>query len=85
MKQEIIKHFKKYWNIKNIGSGDMSMVNWANDLIKDLNGIKKNEIDQICNCGHKHSKHLPIDSHYYSAGKCTFTDCKCKYFIIKTK
>lgn len=43
----------------------------------------KEEWDGRCKCGHLHSEHRPINSHNYSAGRCTVGECRCANFIIE--
>lgn len=57
---------------------------------KELRALKENrphksELDEQCQCGHKHSEHHPIASHNYSAGRCTIGECRCKHFLMPKK
>lgn len=43
--------------------------------------VKKEKWDGLCECGHKHSAHAPINSHNYTAGRCYEKGCNCQYFL----
>lgn len=43
----------------------------------------KSDWDGRCRCGHLHSEHNAIQSHNYSAGRCSIGECRCANFIIE--
>lgn len=54
-----------------------------NEILESKGYVKKEKTDPRCICGHLHSEHRPINSHNYSAGRCTVGECRCIHFLIE--
>ena len=52
------------------------------EILESKGLVKKEKEDPRCICGHLHSEHRPINSHNYSAGRCTVGECRCAHFLI---
>lgn len=51
------------------------------EILKSKGQLIEEKIEQRCICGHLHSEHHPINSHNYSAGRCTIGECRCNHFL----
>lgn len=52
------------------------------EILESKGLIKQEKENPRCICGHLHHEHRAINSHNYSAGRCTVGECRCIHFLI---